>query len=52
MAYPADYHNSGVMTFIVNQDGIVYENDLGTDTAKIAAGLTEYNPENGWEKVD
>jgi len=41
-----------VMTFIVNQDGIVYEKDLGTDTAKIAAAMTEYNPDNTWNKVD
>jgi len=36
VAYPAEYRNSGVMTFIVNQDGVVYEKDAGTDTAKIA----------------
>jgi hypothetical protein len=52
VAYPAEYQNSGVMTFIVNQDGIVYEKDLGTDTAKIAAAMTEYNPDNTWNKVD
>jgi len=52
VAYPAEYRNSGVMTFIVNQDGIVYEKDLGTDTAKIAAAMTEYNPDNTWDKAD
>jgi hypothetical protein len=52
VAYPAEYRNSGVMTFIVNQDGKVYENDLGADTEKIAGAMTEYNPEAGWEKVD
>lgn len=52
VAYPAEYQNSGVMTFIVNQDGVVYEKDLGTDTAKIAAAMTDYNPDKTWRKVD
>ncbi len=37
MAYPAEYDNSGVMTFIVNQDGVVYEKDLGPNTAGLAS---------------
>ena len=52
VAYPAEYRNSGVMTFIVNQDGVVYEKDLGPDTVKLAAGMTEYNPDPGWSKTD
>lgn len=48
LAYPAEYRNSGVMTFIVNQDGVVYEKDLGPDTATVAAGITEFNPDNTW----
>jgi hypothetical protein len=52
VGYPAEYHNSGVMTFIVNQDGVVYEKDLGTDTAKIAAAMADYSPDNTWDKVD
>jgi len=52
VAYPAEYRNSGVMTFIANRDGVVYEKDLGTDTAKIAAAMTEFNPDNSWDKVD
>ncbi len=52
MAYPAEYRNSGVMTFIVNQDGVVYEKDLGADTAKLAAAMTEYNPDRTWKPVD
>ena len=52
VAYPAEYRNSGVMTFIVNQDGVVYEKDLGTDTAKVAAAMTEFNPDNTWDKAD
>jgi hypothetical protein len=52
VAYPAEYRNSGVMTFIVNQDGIVYEKDLGADTAKVAAAITDYNPDSTWNPVD
>jgi len=52
VAYPAEYRNSGVMTFIVNQDGVVYEKDLGQDTAKTATAMTEFNPDQGWIKSD
>ena len=52
VAYPAEYRNSGVMTFIVNQDGVVYEKDLGQDTANIASTMTEFNPDQGWIKSD
>lgn len=52
VAYPAEYRNSGVMTFMVNQDGIVYEKDLGADTVKTAAAMTEYNPDSTWNPVD
>jgi hypothetical protein len=52
IAYPADYRNSGVMTFIVNQDEVVYEKDLGPDTAKIAAAISEYNPDNTWDRSE
>ena len=52
LAYPADYRNSGVMTFIVNQDGVVYEKDLGADTAKLASAISEYNPDKTWTRVD
>ena len=52
VAYPADYRNSGVTTFIVNQDGVVYEKDLGPDTAKLAEAMTEYNPDNSWDRAD
>ena len=52
VAYPADYRNSGVVTFIVNQDGVVYEKDLGADTAKIASSMTEYNPDGSWNPAD
>jgi Protein of unknown function (DUF2950) len=52
VAYPAVYRNSGVMTFIVNQDGVVYQKDLGQDTEKIASTMTEYNPDKSWTPAD
>ena len=52
VAYPAEYRNSGVMTFIVNQDGVVYEKDLGADTEKLASAMTEYNPDDSWRSAD
>ena len=52
VAYPAEYRNSGVMTFIVNQNGVVYEKDLGAETEKIAAKMTEFNPDKTWSSAD
>jgi hypothetical protein len=52
VAYPAEYGNSGVMTFIVNQDGVVYEKDLGKDTEKIATVLKNFDPDKTWKKVE
>jgi Protein of unknown function (DUF2950) len=52
VTYPAEYRNSGVMTFIVNQDGVVYQKDLGPDTAQVAAGMSEYNPDKSWDPVE
>jgi len=49
LAYPAEYRNSGIMTFIVGKDGVVLEKDLGVDTATLAQGLTEYNPAEDWK---
>lgn len=51
VAYPAKWGNSGVMTFIVNQQGRVYEKNLGPETAKLAAAMTEYNPDPSWKLV-
>ena len=51
VAYPADYENSGVMTFLVNHDGTVFEKDLGPDTAKLAERMSSYNPDPSWKKV-
>jgi Protein of unknown function (DUF2950) len=52
VAYPAEYGNSGVMTFIVNQDGVLLQKDLGKSTAEIAAAMTEFNPDTSWKPVD
>ena len=52
LAYPAQYRVSGVMTFIVDQDGIVYEKDLGTGTREIAKTLTRYDRDATWRKAD
>jgi hypothetical protein len=52
VAYPAEYRSSGVMTFIVNRDGIVYQKDLGPQTAIRAGALTQYDPEATWKKVE
>jgi len=52
LAYPAEYRSSGVMTFVVNQDGIVYEKDLGPKTDAIAKALTRYRPDASWRKAD
>ena len=49
VAFPAKYGDSGVMTFIVNQDGMIYEKNLGPDTAKIARGMTTFNPDASWK---
>ena len=51
-AYPAEYRNSGVMTFIVNHDGAVFQKDLGPDTDRIAEAITAFNPDKGWTKVE
>lgn len=51
VAYPAQYKVSGVMTFIINQHGIVYQKDLGDKTPELAAAMTEYNPDSTWTKV-
>jgi hypothetical protein len=52
VAYPAKYRSTGVMTFIVNQDGIVYEKDLGPRTAETTKALTRYERDASWRKAD
>jgi hypothetical protein len=51
VAYPAEYGNSGVMTFIINQDGMLLQKDLGKATAETAAAMTEFNPDADWKPV-
>jgi hypothetical protein len=51
VAYPATYKNSGVMTFIINQHGVVYQKDLGENTPALAEAITEFNPDSSWTKV-
>jgi len=51
VAYPAQYKSSGVMTFIINQAGIVYQKDLGENTADVAKAMSEYNPDSSWKRV-
>jgi len=52
VAYPARYSSSGVMTLIVNQDGVVYEKDLGKDTEKVAEAMASFDPDETWKKVE
>ena len=52
VAYPAEYRSSGVMTFIVNEDGVVYQKDLGRKTDVLAKAMKEYNPNSGWQKAE
>src|SRR5215469_12135339 len=51
VAYPAEYRNSGVMTFIVNHDGEVFQKDLGPQTAQLAERMISFNPDHSWTKV-
>ena len=52
LAWPAKYGSSGIMTFIVNQDGVVYEKNLGPNTSAVAAKMSVFNPDAGWTKAE
>lgn len=52
LAYPAVYGDSGIMTFMTSHSGIVFQKDLGKDTAEIARKITKFDPGAGWTKVD
>ena len=52
IAWPVRYGDTGVMTFIVNYKGDVYERDLGADTAQKAAAISTFNPDKDWQKSD
>jgi hypothetical protein len=51
VAFPAEYGNSGIMTFIVNHDGVVFQRDLGDNTDAIARAMTAFDPQPGWIKA-
>ncbi len=51
VAFPAKYGASGVMTFVVNQQGVVYQRNLGRDAAAAARAMTAYDPDDGWTPV-
>ncbi len=52
IAYPAEYGNSGITSFIVNHDGVVYQKDLGKNTERITTTMTKYDPDKTWKKVE
>jgi hypothetical protein len=52
LAYPAEYQKTGIMTFLVGADGVVYEKDLGPKTVDTAVAITEYNPGDGWKPMN
>jgi hypothetical protein len=52
LAYPAEYANSGIMSFIVDQNGVLYQKDLGPKTAELANALREYDPDKTWSRVE
>jgi Protein of unknown function (DUF2950) len=52
IAWPASYGASGIMTFLVDQDGIVFQKDLGADTAKRAAAIKQFDPDLSWARID
>jgi hypothetical protein len=51
LAYPAEYGNSGIMTFMINQDGVLLEKDLGKNTTQTATAMTEFDPDPDWKIV-
>jgi hypothetical protein len=52
VAYPAQYGLTGVMTYVFNQDDVVYEKDLGRNTARIAKGMNRYKPDSTWRRIE
>jgi hypothetical protein len=51
LAYPAKYGSSGIMTFIINQDGVTYQKDLGDHTESAAAAMATFNPDQSWSEI-
>jgi hypothetical protein len=52
LPYPAQYRQSGVMTFLINQNGPLLQKDLGTNTDQVAAAMTKFNPDKSWTVVE
>jgi hypothetical protein len=52
LAYPAEYANSGVMSFLINQHGSVFEKDLGANTSEVAKAIISYDPDSTWSPVE
>jgi Protein of unknown function (DUF2950) len=52
VAFPAEYGISGVMTLLVNHDGVVYQKDLGANTTRLAESMKRFDPDRTWQKVD
>lgn len=52
VAYPAEYGNSGIMTFIINQNGVLYQKDIGKNTKEVASAMTEFDPDKTWAPVE
>jgi hypothetical protein len=51
-AYPAQYRDSGIMTFMINQNGVLLQKDVGPTTDEVASKMTEFNPDNTWTPVE
>jgi hypothetical protein len=51
LAYPAEYRNSGIMTFVVDKDGVVYQKDLGEKTVEPAQAMAQYDPGDDWKSA-
>ena len=52
LAYPAEYRNSGIMSFLIGADGTLYQKDLGERSVNVGANITAYNPADGWTPVN
>ena len=52
LAYPSEYRTSGIMSFMVGEDGTLYQKDLGEHTTEVAAAITDYNPADGWAPLN
>ena len=51
LAYPAKYDDTGIKSFMINQQGVIYEKDLGKDTTTVAKAMTTFNPDSSWSPI-